>query len=59
MKQDINVYMQELGIKARKAAAVLTAVESKIKNDALTTIADKLIEQTELLKAENARFRSG
>ncbi len=55
MKQDINIYMQELGIKARKASAVLAAVESKTKNDALHAIADKLIAQTELLKTENAK----
>ena len=55
MKQDINVYMQELGIKARKASAILAAVESKTKNDALHAIADKLIAQTELLKTENAK----
>jgi glutamate-5-semialdehyde dehydrogenase len=55
MKQDINVYMQELGIKARKASSTLAAVESKTKNDALHAIADKLIANTETLKTENAK----
>lgn len=55
MKQDIKNYMQALGKKAREASNVLAAVESKQKNDALHAIADRLIEQRETLKAENAK----
>lgn len=55
MKQDINIYMQELGIKARKASAVLATIDSKIKNDALHAIANTLIAQIESLKIENAK----
>ncbi|MCL4109968.1 UNVERIFIED_CONTAM: hypothetical protein GTU68_038185 [Idotea baltica] len=47
--------MNELGVKARKASAVLAAVESKLKNDALFAIADELIAQSEILKTENAK----
>jgi len=47
--------MQELGKKAREASTVLAAVASKQKNDALHAIADRLIEQSETLKKENAK----
>ncbi len=53
--QNIQSYMTELGEKARKASAVLAAVEAKIKNDALFAIADELITQREALKIENAK----
>lgn len=52
---NIATYMTVLGVNARKASAVLAAVESQLKNDALHTIADELIRQCELLKAENAK----
>ena len=52
---DISRYMTELGINARKASAVLAAVESHLKNNALHTIADELIAQRETLKTENAK----
>jgi len=57
MTQDnqIQIYMTDLGIKARRASAVLAAVESQIKNDALNAIADELITQRESLKTENAK----
>lgn len=55
MQQDIKYYMNQLGLKAREASAVLAAVESKVKNDALHAIADRLIEQCETLKTENAK----
>lgn len=52
--------MRELGKKAREASSTLAAVESKQKNDALHAIADRLIEQSETLKAENAKdLRAG
>ncbi len=53
--QDITRYMQALGRKARKASAILAGIESKVKNDALHVIADRLVAQTELLKTENAK----
>jgi glutamate-5-semialdehyde dehydrogenase len=55
MNQEIKDYMRDLGLKARKASCTLAAVESKQKNDALNAIADRLIEQSELLKTENAK----
>ena len=59
MTQDTNkqiqTYMTDLGVKARRASAVLAAVESKIKNDALHAIADELIAQSDSLKTENAK----
>ena len=55
MDQDIKQYMHELGRKARQASGVLAAVETKIKNDALSAIADRLLHQRETLKAENAK----
>ena len=55
MDQDIKQYMHELGRKARHASGVLAAVETKIKNDALNAIADRLLQQRETLKAENAK----
>jgi len=55
MTQDIKIYMQELGQKARAASSILAAVESKQKNDALHAIADRLLEQSDILKAENAK----
>jgi len=41
----IQSYMTDLGTKARKASAVLAAVEAKVKNDALYAIADELVTQ--------------
>ncbi|MEE9326204.1 MAG: glutamate-5-semialdehyde dehydrogenase [Cocleimonas sp.] len=55
MKQDIKYYMRELGRNARDASSVLAGIESKQKNDALEAIADRLVEQTEMLKTENAK----
>lgn len=52
---NITTYMTVLGVNARKASAVLSAVESQLKNDALHTIADELIAQRETLKIENAK----
>jgi len=54
-KQEIQTYMIDLGVKARNASAVLAAVESKVKNDALFAIADELLVQTDSLKTENAK----
>ncbi len=51
----IKSYMQQLGEKAREASTVLAAVEAKQKNDALLAIADRLQQQAEILKAENAK----
>jgi len=55
MEQDIKTYMHDLGQKAKVASSTLAAVESKQKNDALHAIADRLLEQSELLKTENAK----
>lgn len=52
---DIKIYMQDLGRKARTASSILAGVESKQKNDALIAIADRLVSQTEILKVENAK----
>ncbi len=52
---DIKNYMQGLGKKARKASSTLAAIESKQKNDALLTIAKRLLDQAEKLKTENAK----
>ena len=52
---DIATYMTLMGVNARKASAVLAAVESQLKNDALDKIADELIAQSETLKVENAK----
>lgn len=53
--KDIKTYMQDLGEKARAASSILAAVESKQKNDALNAIADRLVDQAEVLKTENAK----
>ncbi len=53
--QDIKAYMTVLGVNARKASAVLAAVEAELKNDALHTIADELMANSEALKTENAK----
>ena len=53
--QNIEDYMQTLGKKAREASSVLAAVEAQQKNDALHAIADRLMDQAELLKTENAK----
>lgn len=55
MNQDITNYMTDLGVKARQASAILAAVESKVKNDALNAIANNLLSETESLKVENAK----
>ncbi len=55
MKQDIKTYMRELGTKAREASSTLAAVNSEQKNNALHAIADRLLEQSETLKTENAK----
>lgn len=47
--------MQDLGEKARKASSILAATESKQKNDALISIAERLLDQAEMLKTENAK----
>ncbi len=47
--------MRELGRNARNASSILAGIESKQKNDALEAIADRLIEQSETLKTENAK----
>ena len=47
--------MQTLGKKAREASGILAAVEAQQKNDALHAIADRLLEQAEHLKTENAK----
>ncbi|HIO97517.1 MAG TPA: aldehyde dehydrogenase family protein, partial [Leucothrix sp.] len=53
--QNIKEYMQTLGKKAREASGILAAVEAQQKNDALHAIADRLLEQAEHLKTENAK----
>ena len=53
--QNIKEYMQTLGKKAREASGILAAVEARQKNDALHAIADRLLEQAEHLKTENAK----
>ncbi len=55
MTQDIKDYMQTLGKQARSASAVLSAAESRQKNDALHKIADTLLEQRDYLKSENQK----
>ncbi len=50
---DIAQYMQQIGIKARAASSILAAAETALKNKALNTIADLLIENKEWLKDEN------
>ncbi len=50
---DIAQYMQQVGIKARAASSILAAAETALKNKALNTIADLLIENKEWLKNEN------
>ncbi len=55
MAQDIKDYMQTLGKQARSASAVLSAAESRQKNDALHKIADTLLEQRDYLKSENQK----
>ncbi len=51
----IKQYMQTLGKTAREASIVLAATEAQLKNDALHTIADRLVEQASVLKTENAK----
>jgi len=57
MSQELNIqaYMQQLGKQARVASSQLAAIESKQKNDALIAIAERLIEQADALKTENAK----
>jgi len=47
--------MLALGKKAREASSILAAAESKQKNDALHAIADRLVEQSALIKEENTK----
>ena len=53
--KNIKEYMQTLGKKAREASGILAAVEAQQKNNALLAIADRLQEQAEHLKTENAK----
>jgi len=55
MTQDIKEYMQDVGSRARSASGVLSAAESKQKNDALHKIADTILEQRAHLQSENAK----
>ena len=55
MMNDIKNYMQNLGVKAREASMALASIDPKQKNDALIAIADRLLEQAETLKNENAK----
>lgn len=52
---DIKKYMQDLGEKAKTAASLLAAAESKQKDDALIAIAERLLNEAEMLKVENAK----
>lgn len=48
-------YTQDLGIRAKAAEPVISSASTKIKNDALAAISKALIENTELIIAENAK----
>ncbi|MCW9013344.1 MAG: glutamate-5-semialdehyde dehydrogenase [Gammaproteobacteria bacterium] len=55
MSDDIKVYMQQLGQRARAASVAMSRAESSAKNRALLAIADAIDAATDQLKAENAR----
>lgn len=55
MSDDIKVYMQQLGQRARSASVAMSRAESSAKNRALLAIADAIDAATDQLKAENAR----
>ncbi|MDE5763999.1 MAG: glutamate-5-semialdehyde dehydrogenase [Ruminococcus sp.] len=48
-------YTQDLGIRAKTAEPVISSASTKIKNDALAAISKALIDNTELIIAENAK----
>ena len=48
-------YTEELGIKAKKAEAVIASASTLVKNNALAAISKALIENKELIIAENAK----
>lgn len=48
-------YTQDLGIRAKAAEPVISSASTKIKNDALAAISKALVENTELIIAENAK----
>lgn len=52
---DLNDYMQQLGIKARTASRLLAAADTSNKNHALNRIADLLDENQDDLVAENKK----
>ena len=48
-------YTQELGIRAKAAEAVISTAGTRVKNEALAAISKALIENQELIIAENAK----
>ncbi|HEY9052934.1 MAG TPA: glutamate-5-semialdehyde dehydrogenase [Gammaproteobacteria bacterium] len=55
MTENIKVYMQQLGQKARAASAVMARSETAAKNKALLAIADAIDAASATLKTENAK----
>jgi len=54
-ERDLSNYMTQTGARARSASRHLARAETAAKNAALLAIAERLIEQAETLKAENAK----
>jgi len=52
---DVPAYLHELGEKARAAARVVGRAESGVKNTALDAIADAILGERDILKAENRK----
>lgn len=53
--QDLDAYMQEVGIKARASSRVLAAASTADKNSALLSIADDIDQNRDTLTAENKK----
>jgi glutamate-5-semialdehyde dehydrogenase len=54
-ERNLSDYMIQTGERARAASRLLARAETAAKNAALLAIADRLIQQSETLKAENAK----
>ena len=54
-QQDLQQYMQQLGVQAKSASAILASVEPAQKNAALLAIAEALLKNADDIKAANAK----
>ena len=55
MKTSVKDYINELGVCARRASALLARAETGAKNHALLAMAETLVERKEVLRRENKK----